>query len=484
MSRPIAWAPTIRPPPPRPWIARNAMSSTMEWLSPARIEPTRKITIAPWKKIFLPYWSPSLPHSGVDTVVASRYAVMTQAMCEPPRRSPTIVGSAVETMVWSSAARSMPSISAPMMNRTERRLRPGSAPLPSPAPLAFAGGAAPLAPAAAGEVPRAGELGKLIWWRPSLLRFCVPRDGLPGSGTPGQPAQRAVLGESVSQRLEGGGSELLQRHSSSGGGPERHGGPEAAHAHARQHRRIWIAVGVGAEPCSQGASEAGLDEGHVRGLRRPQLGIGVSGLHLPGPASRVAAKLGKLLREHASLIGQDHAQHVQRTAARQVTDQASTQFLCPARVRSEQHRFLGREIVEEGPRRDVRGRSDVLDRDVRQAPLGDEVESDPPDTATSSQLLPLPERHSWPPRAVCFSCDLHHAINITLQRCNVCSETIIASAAITSWRVPRWGPGGPPTQSGGVGGWRGCLNDRGPLSRLCVRSAGPVERVGARTSRS
>ena len=48
------------------------MSSNIEWLRPDRIEPIRKITIAAWKKIFRPYWSPSLPHSGVDTVVASR----------------------------------------------------------------------------------------------------------------------------------------------------------------------------------------------------------------------------------------------------------------------------------------------------------------------------------------------------------------------------------------------------------------------------
>jgi hypothetical protein len=33
---------------------------------------TRKITIEAWKKIFRPYGSPSLPHSGVETVVASR----------------------------------------------------------------------------------------------------------------------------------------------------------------------------------------------------------------------------------------------------------------------------------------------------------------------------------------------------------------------------------------------------------------------------
>jgi hypothetical protein len=92
-------APTMRPPPPKPCRARNAMSSVIVWLRPHNAEPTTKITIDAWKKIFRPYWSPSLPHSGVDTVEESRYAVTTHARCDPPCRSPTIVGSAVETIV-------------------------------------------------------------------------------------------------------------------------------------------------------------------------------------------------------------------------------------------------------------------------------------------------------------------------------------------------------------------------------------------------
>ena len=123
------------------------MSMIMDVLRPDRTEPTRKMTIAAWKKIFRPYWSPSLPHSGVDTVVASRYAVMTQAMWEPPLRSPTIVGSAVDTIVWSSAASSMPSMSAPMMSRMRRRLSPGRAPLP----MSASNGCGPLAGAGVAE---------------------------------------------------------------------------------------------------------------------------------------------------------------------------------------------------------------------------------------------------------------------------------------------------------------------------------------------
>jgi hypothetical protein len=52
-----------------------------------------------------------LPYSGVTAVIASRYAVTTQEMWVSPPRSPTIVGSAVETIVWSSDARSITSIS-------------------------------------------------------------------------------------------------------------------------------------------------------------------------------------------------------------------------------------------------------------------------------------------------------------------------------------------------------------------------------------
>ena len=104
----------------------------MELLRPDRIEPIRKMTIAAWKNTLRPYMSPSLPHSGVDTVVASRYEVMTQAMCEPPLRSPTIVGSAVDTIVWSSAARNMPHMSAPMISRMRRRPSPGMAPSSDP----------------------------------------------------------------------------------------------------------------------------------------------------------------------------------------------------------------------------------------------------------------------------------------------------------------------------------------------------------------
>ena len=49
----------------------------------------------------------------------------TQDRCDRPCRSPAMVGSAVATIVWSSAASSMPSSSAPMMISTRRWSMPG-----------------------------------------------------------------------------------------------------------------------------------------------------------------------------------------------------------------------------------------------------------------------------------------------------------------------------------------------------------------------
>ena len=68
----IAWVSTMSPPPPRPCRARNAISSKMLCDWPHSAEPIRKITIEAWNSVLRPYWSPSLPHSGVDAVVASR----------------------------------------------------------------------------------------------------------------------------------------------------------------------------------------------------------------------------------------------------------------------------------------------------------------------------------------------------------------------------------------------------------------------------
>jgi hypothetical protein len=61
MSPMIACAPTIRPPAPTPCNARKEISSTIDWLSPASIEPARKMRIAARKTGLRPNMSPSFP---------------------------------------------------------------------------------------------------------------------------------------------------------------------------------------------------------------------------------------------------------------------------------------------------------------------------------------------------------------------------------------------------------------------------------------
>src|SRR5437868_7569215 len=84
----------------------------MSCAMPHSADPTKKITMEVWNSRLRPYWSPSLPHSGVEAVEASRYAVTTHDRWLSPPRSLTIVGRAVDTIVWSSAASSIANMSA------------------------------------------------------------------------------------------------------------------------------------------------------------------------------------------------------------------------------------------------------------------------------------------------------------------------------------------------------------------------------------
>src|SRR4051812_29005224 len=99
-------------------MARNAINWVIPCASPHSADPIKKMTSATWSTRLRPYRSPSLPYSGVTIVTASRYAVTTQLMWSRPPRSPTIVGSAVETIVWSSEASSITTSRAPITNPT------------------------------------------------------------------------------------------------------------------------------------------------------------------------------------------------------------------------------------------------------------------------------------------------------------------------------------------------------------------------------
>jgi uncharacterized PurR-regulated membrane protein YhhQ (DUF165 family) len=74
-----------------------------------------------------------LPYSGVTTVIARRYEVTTHERWFSPPSSPTMVGSAVDTIVWSSAASSMVSMSAPTTARMRRPSTGSAAGLPATA---------------------------------------------------------------------------------------------------------------------------------------------------------------------------------------------------------------------------------------------------------------------------------------------------------------------------------------------------------------
>ncbi len=60
-------APTIRPPAPRPWSARKAISWSMFCDRPVSAEPIRKTTMATMNIALRPCRSPSLPQTGVVT---------------------------------------------------------------------------------------------------------------------------------------------------------------------------------------------------------------------------------------------------------------------------------------------------------------------------------------------------------------------------------------------------------------------------------
>ena len=59
-----------------------------------------------------PIMSPSLPTMGRAMVCASRKPVITHDMCSTPPSSPTIVGRAVEKIIWPSELMSIDRISA------------------------------------------------------------------------------------------------------------------------------------------------------------------------------------------------------------------------------------------------------------------------------------------------------------------------------------------------------------------------------------
>src|SRR3954451_25269048 len=117
-------------------------------------------------------------------------------MCETPPRSPTMVGIAVETIVWSSAAMSMPASRAEKIRLIRRRVR-------------TIGGAA--------DISAGGACTEC-----SIGRTSVPRvRGTGSAGWYGEPGGQGVprLGDQIGQRGgEVGGQPAVQRAAHRRGG--------------------------------------------------------------------------------------------------------------------------------------------------------------------------------------------------------------------------------------------------------------------------
>jgi len=86
-------------PAPSPWMPRDTMSIHMVALRPHNNEPIAKTAIDRRNRRVAPKLSASFPAKGITTADVNRYVLTTHARPLYPPRSPTIVGSAVDTDV-------------------------------------------------------------------------------------------------------------------------------------------------------------------------------------------------------------------------------------------------------------------------------------------------------------------------------------------------------------------------------------------------
>ena len=403
---------------------------------------------------------------------------MTQAMCEPPLRSPTIVGSAVDTIVWSSAARNMPHMSAPMISRMRRRSRPGRAPLPSTGRC------------------RRSRLGVADADAIRGFPFCPPRC-LVGDGRRDM-TQFAVLRQPAGERGEREVDQAVERHRAAGGGPERHARPEHAGRHRGQQARVGIPLEVGAEPLRDRLGQGPLDRGHLRAVGGVQVRVGAGRPHPAEPLHRIAAELRELVCHRPGLGGHDRAEHGHHRLARRLVHDGVAGRLGQLRVGPEQRGFLGREVVEEGPRRDVGRLRDLFHGDVREAALGDQAERDAAELAPGRQLLALAQGDGRLRRARGSLAVSVLLATVIMRSLNVCGVYKFAFSLNITVRATLWRRGVFPARAASTTVWMSavpavdcCLApavDR-PLSRLlrrrrsrCGTTASPGRRSGWRRS--
>ena len=104
MSPMIAKALPIIMPEPKPWIARQTMSCSIDCEVAAPMDVSMRTVMPVRKNGLRPNMSESLPARGIVVVLVSMKAVNTQLKRLSPPRSPMIAGSAVVTVVWFIAA--------------------------------------------------------------------------------------------------------------------------------------------------------------------------------------------------------------------------------------------------------------------------------------------------------------------------------------------------------------------------------------------
>ena len=118
MSPIAAIVTTISPPPPSPWSARKTISSVHVLAQAAQRRADEEDHDRRLQDDLPAVEVAELAVQRPDDGRREQVAVTTHDRCSIPPRSPTIVGSAVETIVWSSDASSRTSISAAKIRPT------------------------------------------------------------------------------------------------------------------------------------------------------------------------------------------------------------------------------------------------------------------------------------------------------------------------------------------------------------------------------
>src|SRR5919112_409644 len=307
-------------------------------------------------------------------------------MCETPPRSPTIVGIAVDTMVWSRLDTSMPAISAEKIRLIRRRVSTMGA--AGPDGVTVVGGADTRLLGDSGRGGRGRGRGsgeRLGDGAPGLLE--VVRQG------------PAVVG--LEPGAAGGAGQRL-----------RHAGQRGAPGAAR--RGALTRGDQGGDLLLLG-DLPGQQDGE-----QPRLALSQLQAHQQPVASLLLEQRGRVQQPQdvseqvaAGAAGEELLARVRRTDRQGLADHGA---------------LLGREVVEERPHRDAHLAADLLDGDGVQAVLQGEPTGGRAQLATGRGLLRLPQGR---PRFV-----LLHA----LQYWTVCKNLRTAPGARLPWTGSSPGP--------------------------------------------